>query len=169
MLWGESASEYLGLHSILNYIFSFHIFSLEAELASLAASCHVCHLLDLSYLCHLLLFSGILWILTCRDSILEPEVAVILQHCPQIPADLFLIFNIQTFSGGAEVKASACNVRHLGSISGSGRCPGEGNGNPLQYSCLENPMDGGAWWATVHESQRVGHDWATSLSLSHTN
>ena len=41
----------------------------------------------------------------------------------------------------------------------------EGNGNPLQYSCLENPMDGGAWWATVHGSQRVGHDWATSLSL----
>ena len=39
------------------------------------------------------------------------------------------------------------------------------NGNPLQYSCLENPMDGGAWWATVHGSQRVGHNWATSLSL----
>ena len=38
----------------------------------------------------------------------------------------------------------------LGSIPGSGRSPGEGNGNPLQYSCLENPMDGGAWWATVH-------------------
>ena len=43
---------------------------------------------------------------------------------------------------------------------------GEGNGNPLQDSCLENPMDGGAWWATVHGSQRVGHDWVTSLSLS---
>ena len=38
----------------------------------------------------------------------------------------------------------------LGSIPGSGRSPGEGNGNPLQYSCLENPMDRGAWWATVH-------------------
>ena len=38
----------------------------------------------------------------------------------------------------------------LGSIPGSGRSPGEGNGNPLQYSCLENPMDGGSWWATVH-------------------
>ena len=44
-------------------------------------------------------------------------------------------------------------------------CFGEENGNPFQYSCLENPMDGGAWWATVHGSQRVGHDWATSLSL----
>ena len=43
----------------------------------------------------------------------------------------------------------ACNVGDLGSIPGSGRSPGEGNGNPLQYSCLENPMDGGALWATV--------------------
>ena len=51
---------------------------------------------------------------------------------------------------GAEVKESARNVGDLGSIPGSGRSPGEGNGNPLQYSCLENPMDGGAWWATVH-------------------
>ena len=42
---------------------------------------------------------------------------------------------------------------------------GEGSGTPLQHSCLENPMDGGAWWAAVHGSQRVGHDWATSLSL----
>ena len=54
------------------------------------------------------------------------------------------------FPGGSEVKASAHNVGDLGSIPGSGRCPGEGNGNPLQYSCLENPMDGGAWWPTVH-------------------
>ena len=50
----------------------------------------------------------------------------------------------------AQVKASASNEGDLGSIPGSGRSPGEGNGNPLQYSCLENPMDGGAWWATVH-------------------
>ena len=53
------------------------------------------------------------------------------------------------FTGGSEVKASACNVGDLGSIPGSGRCPGEGNGNPLQYSCLESPMDGGSWWAAV--------------------
>ena len=45
---------------------------------------------------------------------------------------------------------SACNAGNLSSIPGSGRSPGEGNGNPLQYSCLENPMDGGAWWAVVH-------------------
>ena len=54
------------------------------------------------------------------------------------------------FPGGSEGKASACNAGDLGSIPGSGRPPGEGNDNPLQYSCLENPMDGGAWWATVH-------------------
>ena len=48
------------------------------------------------------------------------------------------------------VKASAYSVGDLGSIPGSGRSSGEGNGNPLQYSCLENPMDGGAWWAAVH-------------------
>ena len=54
------------------------------------------------------------------------------------------------FPGGSEGKASACDVGDPGLIPGSGRSPGEGNGNPLQYSCLENPMDRGAWWATVH-------------------
>jgi len=48
-----------------------------------------------------------------------------------------------------------------GLIPGSGRSPGERNGNPLQYSCLENPMDRGAWWATVHGVARVRHDLAT--------
>ena len=46
--------------------------------------------------------------------------------------------------------ANAEDIRDVGSISGSGRPPGEGHGNTLQYSCLENPMDLGAWWATVH-------------------
>ena len=55
-----------------------------------------------------------------------------------------------SFPGGSVIKASACNVGDPGSIPGSGRSPGEGNGNPLQYSCLENPMEEGAWWATVH-------------------
>ena len=54
------------------------------------------------------------------------------------------------FPGGSEVKASAWNAGEPGSIPGLGRSPGEGNGNPLQYSSLENSMDGGAWWATVH-------------------
>ena len=50
--------------------------------------------------------------------------------------------HISDFPGGSEGKVSAYNVEDLGSIPGSGRSPGEGNGNPLQYSCLENPMDG---------------------------
>ena len=51
---------------------------------------------------------------------------------------------------------SAYNVGDLGSIPGSGRSPGEGNDNPLQYSCLENPMDQGAWWATVQGVTKSG-------------
>ena len=51
---------------------------------------------------------------------------------------------------GSVYKESVDNVRDPGSIPGSGRSPGEGNGNPLQYSCLENSMDGGAWQAIVH-------------------
>ena len=54
------------------------------------------------------------------------------------------------FSCGSVGKESACNVGDLGLIPGLGRSPGEGNGNPLQYPCLENPMDEGGWWATVH-------------------
>ena len=53
------------------------------------------------------------------------------------------------FPGGSDSKASAYNVGDLGSIPGLGRSPGEGNGTPLQYSCLKNPMDRGAWYATV--------------------
>ena len=56
---------------------------------------------------------------------------------------------IHHFPGGSDGKASACNVGDPGLIPGSGRSPGEGNGKLLQYSCLENHMDRGAWWATV--------------------
>ena len=52
--------------------------------------------------------------------------------------------------GDSDSKESACDAGDLGSVSGLGRSPGEGNGNPLQFSCLENPMDGGVWQATVH-------------------
>ena len=56
------------------------------------------------------------------------------------------IINIsEGFPGGSDGKESTSNAGDLGSIPGSGRYPGEGNGNPLQYSCLENPMDGEAW------------------------
>ena len=63
------------------------------------------------------------------------------------------------FPGGSDGKASVYNAGDLGSIPASGRFPGEGNGNPLQYSCLENPMDRGAWCRLLSMgSQRVGHD-----------
>jgi len=64
------------------------------------------------------------------------------------------------FPGGSDGEESACNAGDVGSVPGSGRSPGEGNGNPLQYSCLEHPMDRGAWQATVHE---VAKNW-TRLS-----
>ena len=64
------------------------------------------------------------------------------------------------FPGGLDGKESACNVGHLGSIPGLGSPEGE-NGNPLQYSCLGNPMDRGCWGLQCVGSQRVGRDWAT--------
>ena len=68
------------------------------------------------------------------------------------------------FPGGSVVKnppANAGDTRDTGSIPGSGRSPGEGNGNPLQCFCLENPMDRGAWWASVHGLTGVGHELVT--------
>ena len=65
-------------------------------------------------------------------------------------------------------KEYACNAGDQGSISGSGRSPGEENGNPLQYSCLGNPMDRGAWWATIHgvaEELDTLSDFTTSTTI----
>ena len=66
----------------------------------------------------------------------------------------FIIFNLLLSCRGppcsSESEESACNVGDLGLIPGLGRSPGERNGNPLQYSCMGNPTDRGAWWATVH-------------------
>ena len=67
------------------------------------------------------------------DSILENHVT----YCVGLPCN-------------SDSKESTCNAGNLDSISGSGRSPGGGYGHPLKYSCLENPMDRGAWWATVH-------------------
>ena len=75
--------------------------------------------------------------------------------------DCILVF--KGFPGGAEVKVSAWNAGDPGSIPGWGRSSGEGNGNPLQYSHLENRIDRGAWQATVHGIARVRHDLATKL------
>ena len=61
-----------------------------------------------------------------------------------------LTLSLQVFPGGSDGKDSACNLGDPRLISGSGSSPGVGNGNPLQYPCLENSVDRGAWWATVH-------------------
>jgi len=63
--------------------------------------------------------------------------------------------------GGLDSKESACNTGDLGLIPGSGRSPGEGNGNPLRYSCPGNPMDRGSWWAALHRVMRVKHELVT--------
>ena len=75
------------------------------------------------------------------------------------------------FPGGFDDKGSACNAADLGSIPGLGRSLGEGNGYPLQYSCLENLMDRGAWPDTIHwvtESDTTERLTLTLLSLQHT-
>ena len=91
-------------------------------------------------------------------------------HCKMLNIVLYAIQQILAgFPGGSEVKASACNARDLGSVPGSGRSPGEGNGNPLQYSCLANPMGGGAWWAIVHgvaKSRTRLSDFTCTFTLS---
>ena len=75
---------------------------------------------------------------------------------------LAFILSSKGFPHSSVGKESACHAGDSGLIQGSVRFPGEGNGNPLQYSCLENPMDRGAWRATVHGVSRVGHDLATA-------
>ena len=67
-------------------------------------------------------------------------------------------YQLKGFPGDSDGKESAYNAGDLGSIPGMGKSSGEGNGYPLQYSCLENSMDRGAWWATGHGSPRVGHN-----------
>ena len=75
-----------------------------------------------------------------------------------------------SFPGESMVKNPPANSGEAGSIPGSGRPPGEGNGNPLQYSCLKNSMDRGVWWAIVHGCKRTGHNLKTKQQkqyLSH--
>ena len=77
---------------------------------------------------------------------------LLVPHLPQIFQWLsFWQSTIKGFPGGSEGEVSDCNPGDLGSAPGLGKSPGEGNANPLQYSCLGNSMDGGAWWARVHE------------------
>ena len=75
--------------------------------------------------------------------------------------------SLEAFLGGLDGKESACNAGDPGSIPGWDRFPGEGNGNPLQYPCLENPIDKGAWWATVPGVAKSQSQLST-LSLPYT-
>ena len=101
------------------------------------------------------------------DGPLSPILQTIVCMCIYIHVLLTVIWDLRQglWAQGLPLcsvgEESACDARDPGSIPGSGRCPGGGNGNPLQYSCLENLMDRGAWQATVHGVTRVGHDLAT--------
>ena len=82
-----------------------------------------------------------------RPSVQSPPVNSLKKTFPSLVwGKLKHLQNLPSWLSGKE---SACKAEDWGSVPGSGRSPGEGNGNPLQYSCLENPMDRGAWWATV--------------------
>ena len=87
--------------------------------------------------------------MTNLDSILKSRDITWLTEVHLIKAMVFPVV-VMGFPGGSDGKESSCNAGDPGSIPGSGRSPGEGNGNPLQYSYLENPKDRGAWWAIVH-------------------
>ena len=84
-------------------------------------------------------------------------ICLSMQETP-VPSLVKELRSLMDFPGGSDSKVSVYNVGDLGSIPGSERTPGEGNGNPLQCSCLENPGDRGAWWAAVYGLHRVGHN-----------
>ena len=92
------------------------------------------------------------------------SVPALIWNCPNYHSS---VINL-SFSGGSVAKNLPANAGDSGLIPGSGRSPGEGNGNPLQYSWLGNPMDGGAWKAIVHgveKSQIPLSDWTTTINL----
>ena len=78
------------------------------------------------------------------------ENGVLAHSVTQMTGSISVFTSKKHFPGGSDGKESACHAGDPGSIPGLGRSPGEGNGNPLQYSCLENSIDRGAWQATVH-------------------
>ena len=88
---------------------------------------------------------------------------------PQLMNIYYRVHISQGFPGGTSRKESTCRCRRhrdSGLISGSGRYPGEGHGNPLQYYCLENPMERRVWWAIVH---RIAKSWTQLSDLAHTD
>ena len=98
--------------------------------------------------------------------LINSNISLILSEINQTGKDKYCMISLLHgtpggFPGGSDGKEAAWNVGDQGVIPGSGRSPGEGNGNPLQYSCLENSMGRGAWLQSMG-SQRVGHNWATN-------
>ena len=81
------------------------------------------------------------------------NICILLYNCGYMWIHLSKLMNVQGFPGESEGKEFTCNVRDPGSIPGLGRTPGEGNGYPLQYSCLENPTDREAWQAIITKCQ----------------
>ena len=113
------------------------------------------------YLCHVSLISSVY----PQKSLFSKFLfLVFLSTFPQFPHLIFRFESGYTKKKNVCIphrsasKESACSAGDPSLVLGLGRSPGEGNGNPVQYSCLENPMDRGAWWATVHGVARVGHD-----------
>ena len=115
--------------------------------------------------CFIFTYYFITWTLFVLDFFLQTSqsLVILLRNCFYLSIVFYwyilfknficilLLFSVtRVFPGGSNSKESACNARDPGSIPGSRRSPGEGNGDPLQYFCLENSMDRGAWWATVH-------------------
>ena len=85
---------------------------------------------------------------TIAENVLESKIEITWILSTQV--SFGKVLQLMGFPRWLDCKESACNAGDLGSIPASGRSPGRGNGNPLQYSCLENSIDRGAWWATVH-------------------
>ena len=90
-----------------------------------------------------------------------PRIIVVVFSKPGTEGESICSFHVSGSPDSSVGKESDYNAGDPGSIPGLERSPGEGNGNPLQYSCLENPMDRGAWQATIHGVARAGHDLAT--------
>ena len=105
-------------------------------------------------------FSGEMFYLLCNNLLIPLD-----SFCFKVYLGLNGLSLLWGFPGGLGGKESVCNAGDPGSMPGSGRSPGEGNGCPLQYSCLGNPGDRGAWWATVHRVEKS----QTQLSDQHTD
>ena len=80
--------------------------------------------------------------------------------CVCVCVCVLIVTNLMAFPGGSLSRESAYITEDAGLIPGSGRFPGGGHSNPLQYSCLENPMDTGAWWATIDRVSKCGTQWS---------